>query len=296
MDLSKFKDTEQQYTELKKKLNAGAITPDEMKKELKKMMVMDDDGNYWMIGGKSGKWYIYNGTDWKEGEPFKEEDAPADPEPAETMAIAPDDAEYESISVTQPLTPTSTGDSVSPEPPAPAAAETIITPATGPNETPRTTPFTRSDPLLEEQAEQTVSCKLCRSQIPFYSAYCHVCGANQKETASAKVPQKGLTPGELVISSINMPSLIFFLGGLGLLVGVLLGAAFGIFKPLFPFFHEQLPRMLNDTRGGVAGGLVFAAVGGLGGFIAGAAWAAASTAMYNLLAYLFGGVRFHFKQ
>ncbi|MCP5103215.1 MAG: hypothetical protein GY950_07550, partial [bacterium] len=74
MDKTKFKETEEKYRELKEALNNGEISPEEMKKQLKKMMVLDDDGNYWMIGGKTEKWYIYNGTDWKEGNPFPKEE------------------------------------------------------------------------------------------------------------------------------------------------------------------------------------------------------------------------------
>jgi hypothetical protein len=295
MDQSKFKETEHKYAELKERLNHGELTPEEMKKELKKMMVLDENGNYWMIGGKTGKWYSYNGTDWKEGDPFTEESPAPGVDQAEqgdqgsrSPHAAHDD---EAISVTQPLSPAVT---VSTE------SETIPGKESEPVGTTDTVLLADNDTtgtLMEEKSERTVVCKICRTQIPYYSVYCHVCGANQKDLATAsKTVKKTTKPGEMVITSINIASLIFFLGGLGLLLGVLVGAAFGIIKDLFPFLQEQLPRMLNDTRGGVAGGLVFAAIGGIGGFIIAAAAAAFITSLYNLLSYLFGGIRFQVKQ
>ena len=74
MDHSKFKETENKYIELKSSLDAGTITSEDLKVKLKKMMIRDDDGNYWMIGSNTGKWYIYNGSDWKEKDPYDEVD------------------------------------------------------------------------------------------------------------------------------------------------------------------------------------------------------------------------------
>lgn len=295
MDQAKFKDTEHKYAELRERLNHGELTPDEMKKELKKMMVLDEKGNYWMIGGKTGKWYSYNGTDWKEGDPYQDAhpDIEAGVQTDNGYADIPNshDIHNNTIGTTQPLSPAVT---------VTAARESLSGNKKELAEADNTVLLTDRDTagtLVEEQPERTVVCKICRTQIPYYSVYCHVCGANQKEMAvSSRSVKKTSKPGEMVILSLNIASLIFFLGGLGLLVGVLVGAAFGIFKDLFPFFQEQLPRMLNDTRGGVAGGLVFAAIGGIGGFIISAVIAAFLTSLYNLLSYLFGGIRFQVKQ
>ena len=47
MDQAKFKEIEQKYIELKERLNYGALSPDDVKEELKKMMVLDEEGKYW---------------------------------------------------------------------------------------------------------------------------------------------------------------------------------------------------------------------------------------------------------
>lgn len=329
MDYTKFKETEQKYKALKERVARGELSPDDMKRDLKKMMVLDGGGNYWMIGGKTGRWYIYNGADWKEDNPYKAEDAegvmvldepmvqaaPREARPSPqgngfrpgptllekpgTGAAAPLRAEP-TLRETRPLA----------EPPAAKEkpvfnfgrnneAATELRPARGEERF-----GDGGDGSLENAGEEGQDdgdnvCKNCKAQIPVYSHYCHICGANQRvmESPMAMMAAKGhLVRNELVVTAIKMPSLIFFLGGLGLIIGVLLGAAFGIFKPMWPDAPFDIPLILNDTRGGVAGGLVFAIIGGLGGFLLAALAAAAVSAIYNLLAFIFGGIRFQIKQ
>ncbi|MCP5102325.1 MAG: hypothetical protein GY950_03050, partial [bacterium] len=155
----------------------------------------------------------------------------------------------------------------------------------------------RADTLLEEKPARQTICKVCKAKVSFYAVYCQVCGANQKELAasSKKVTKARARETELLITSIKTTSLIFFLGGLGLIVGVLLGAAFGVFKILLPELQPLLPEMLADTRGGLAGGLIFAAIGGITGFIFSAAAAAVIGSVYNMVAFIFGGIRFKTK-
>jgi hypothetical protein len=283
MEQTKFKETEEKYRELKERLNNGEITPEEMKKELKKMMVLDETGNYWMIGGKTGKWYVYNGTDWKEGNPFEQE------EPGTAVST-------EKVAAADNHTGAPTGEADTSEEPVvetagPAAVEAPQAPAPGEMGIPAIDTFDR------DKTDRHTICKVCKSKISLYSIYCSVCGANQKElaTSTKKAKARG-RENELLITSVKITSLIFFLGGLGLIAGVLLGAAFGVFNSLFPTLQPNLPEMLADTRGGLAGGLIFAAVGGIVGFIISAVTAAALSGIYNAIAYIFGGIRFKARQ
>ncbi len=60
-----------------------------MKSELKKMMIHDENGRYWMIGSKTGGWYVYDGSTWNAADPFAHEEAPLvlQPEMARTEKI-----------------------------------------------------------------------------------------------------------------------------------------------------------------------------------------------------------------
>ena len=88
--------------------------------------------------------------------------------------------------------------------------------------------------------------------------------------------------------------MIFFFGGLGLIVGVLCGATFGIFNILGDFIY-QFPIMLQETRGKIQGGLIFAAMGGISGFIFFAFISIIMTGIYNFISFFFGGLRFKTK-
>lgn len=372
MDYAKFKDTEKKYDLLKEQSRRGEITPDDMKAELKKMMVLDDSGNYWMIGGKTGNWYIYNGTDWKEEDPYKdmpvqeeeepltllddsagqagleaagEEEQPMewDPQFQQDQQDQQDPAQQWNQQEEEPVLQEpaqqdfAQQEPLQQEPFADADADPFQQVQSHRQEAPLmqeaeqadvTVELERGEPISDsalddysldeakpveqqeisfETAESTDTdeesphlCPNCKSRIPIYSHYCAVCGANQRtlDVPDEEMPKKKKKPGEkseLVITAIKMPSLVFFLGGLGLIAGVLFGAAFGVFKPLLSGMELPLPAMLADTRGGLAGGLLFAGIGGIGGFLSFAVSGAVLCSIYNLLAYIFGGIRLQIR-
>lgn len=245
MNINKFKDIEEKYQELKLKLSTGEINSEELKKELKKMIILDQDGKYWMIGSKSGKWYVYNGTEWNESNPYEED-------LFKTQPVIKDESE----------------------------------------ETEREIP----DEFKEEKKEESdfVICKNCKSKITPHSIYCQICGLNQKETEKETGLREAGRESDLLIKSIKITSFVFFLGGLGLVIGVLLGATFGIFN-IWDGFLKQFPVMLQETRGKIQGGLIFAALGGISGFIIFSLISLAAGYIYNAISYFFGGIRIKIK-
>lgn len=156
-------------------------------------------------------------------------------------------------------------------------------------------------PAAQVGGADLVNCVICQSRIPPISVYCSFCGANQKEldpkkARKARKKQAGAAiENELVLKSINIMSFLFFLGGLGLVAGVILGAVFGVVMDFLYEFHADLPLVLQEARGGGIGGLIFAAIGGIGGFIAMAFLSLVLSAVYNLISFVFGGVRFKIK-
>ena len=289
MDFSKFKETEQQYRELKEKLGSGEINPEYMKKELKKMMVLDENGNYWMIGGKTGKWYIYNGTEWKENSPFQEnpKSTALYTEPVKetsldttTRKAGEEEVEVED-SEDQKKYEHEYGYEGEDEDEEPFSLNVTTGPLDLKTENPpiddeRLERVENAGRRVERRVENVESlesvgmdmpddeqdttdhftiCKICKAKISIYSIYCPVCGANRKEAAapSRKIDRAVVKENELLLASVKIASLIFFMGGLGLIVGVFCGAAFGVFKTLIPEFQPLLPDMLSETRGGWPG-------------------------------------------
>lgn len=499
MDEKKFRETEAKYKELKEKHAKGEISTEEIKAELKQLMVQDETGTYWMLGGKSGKWYRHDGAQWQETDPYeiiktmkeveeapKEEEAPMEEEvpmelgvsakisqeQAEEQQVEQEEAQeeeeeknpFESAEVdaadagglSYPGFATETagtaegaeevesaegaatiaiGDTTvtADVSPSPFAAETPVTPdaeespdttvaadipsspyAAEPGETPGPTdaadisvgsmgtesaeappspdkasidaggvedstygsydtmgtyeidtteaeaadeeiliergkiedeapPTEMESPgadsadatrivdtqkfgytsSAEEEAELLVtreaaapgvsvtpevpaapavesqdyiSCGVCKSRIPPFAIYCTFCGAHQKTLKKPASVKSLKEESELLVKSIKITPFLFFLGGLGLILGLILGATFGVVKDFFPGLSSQLPMILSETRGGVAGGLIFACIGGFGGFFLSAILSTILAGVYNLVASIFGGIRFKVKR
>jgi hypothetical protein len=126
-----------------------------------------------------------------------------------------------------------------------------------------------------------------------HDAYCRFCGASPK--AGAAKPERRLAGDEIQIRAVRVLSLVIFLGGLGLVLGVVFGASFGIFNILGDLIY-QFPMMLQEMRGKFLGGLFFGALGGIAGFISFALTAVLLALFFNALSFVFGGPRFRIRQ
>ncbi|TKJ28084.1 MAG: hypothetical protein CEE40_12465, partial [Chloroflexi bacterium B3_Chlor] len=66
-----FREVEKRFKELKSKLDTGEIDERYFEAELRKLQVLDQQGQYWMIGAQSGLWYYYDGTQWIQANPLE---------------------------------------------------------------------------------------------------------------------------------------------------------------------------------------------------------------------------------
>jgi penicillin-binding protein 1C len=65
----KYSDVESEVQILRRKYRVGNMTADELRAALRKLMVLDDTGNWWMIGMESDRWYKYDGRNWVQADP-----------------------------------------------------------------------------------------------------------------------------------------------------------------------------------------------------------------------------------
>lgn len=254
MDTKKFRDLEGLYKDLKERQEAGEVSAEEMKAELKKMMIRDEDNRYWMLGGKTGSWYVYDGSAWTPGDPYPAQESPAVP----TV--------------------------VHPEPPAAHKKES--TPFVGEVKG-RSEHVFAAEKEVEDKPEML--CRFCHSRLEEHDSYCKFCGGSQK--GPDKPAPRQFTGDEIQFRAVRLVSLAIFLGGLGLVLGVVLGASFGIFK-IFGDLIYQFPVMLQEMRGKLLGGLFFGALGGIAGFIAFALVGLVLGLFFNALCFVFTGPRF----
>lgn len=59
-----FQEAESKYYELKGRLDAGALTPDQFAEEVAKLRIQDNQGEYWTVDAATGGWLRYDGSKW----------------------------------------------------------------------------------------------------------------------------------------------------------------------------------------------------------------------------------------
>lgn len=64
-----FQDLQRRYDELREQFDAGTIDEAEFRDELGALQLKDEQGRYWTIGARSGKWFRYDGRKWVEETP-----------------------------------------------------------------------------------------------------------------------------------------------------------------------------------------------------------------------------------
>lgn len=64
VDAQRFEQVEQQVKALRGRYQAGEISREQLQNELRSLMILDDQGRWWMLGLESNRWYYYDGQSW----------------------------------------------------------------------------------------------------------------------------------------------------------------------------------------------------------------------------------------
>ncbi len=140
----------------------------------------------------------------------------------------------------------------------------------------------------EKNLKRTIfTCPRCGKALPEGSETCPYCGFTFEE-------EKEKVEEEIVVrvGSIKTFSFALFFGGVGLVLGIVLGALIGVLDS-FPFF-EILPQTVSQTRGHFMGALLFGVGGAVFGFLS--FWFAGIIVSFftNIILFLFGGPKIKF--
>jgi hypothetical protein len=68
-----FGETEAAFLALRRKFRSNEISRREFIDQLKTLRLRDAQGRFWMIGAQSGKWYFFDGREWVQSSPPREE-------------------------------------------------------------------------------------------------------------------------------------------------------------------------------------------------------------------------------
>jgi membrane peptidoglycan carboxypeptidase len=91
-----YEQVERKVQGLRERYNAGYLTREQLQAELRSLMILGEDGHWWMLGLESNRWYSYDGRDWKEGtppgyrEPVRGSAVPTETGMQEVVTPAPD--------------------------------------------------------------------------------------------------------------------------------------------------------------------------------------------------------------
>jgi len=72
-----FREVEETFALLRDKFNDRKISEREYVDSLKQLRIKDEEGRFWMIGARSGKWYASDGGEWVEAKPPSQRDKKA---------------------------------------------------------------------------------------------------------------------------------------------------------------------------------------------------------------------------
>jgi hypothetical protein len=206
----RIKEVEKAFVKLKGKFRRGKISRQKFVDGLKKLRFMDNEGRFWMIGARSGKWYFFEGKDWVESDPTS---------------------------------------------------------------------------IMEAKA----ACRYCgfsNRKLP----------APRKEKGEEKRKEKYISSFEdkeranFVLRRLSPFSFFLFLGAVGLLLGIFIGAFIGATN-YFSGIVKLLPSFIQENKGNLLGGIIYAGLGGVLGFMVFGLLGFFNALFVNVVSSFVGGIK-----
>ena len=256
MDKS-FRDIEREFTQLSHKFQQKVISEQEYKDQLRKLRLEDTDGRCWTIGARSGKWYVFDGKEWKEATP------PSIQEGKAICIYCGYENDLESMYCTY------CGGNMDEEKPIHACPQ--------------------CGTILDEAGQE---CPQCAGKKKTFSSTKEFQG---KETRAEEYLSGEARAPNFILRSVSPVSLLLLLGFFGLFSGLIFGVFVGT-SPFFSELVSLFPLFLQDLQGKLLGGVVFGLLGGVFGFAALGACGFLLALIINGILLFFGGLKIHLGQ
>jgi hypothetical protein len=136
-------------------------------------------------------------------------------------------------------------------------------------------------------------CPLCGSSLDPDTGACPTCPASTAPEpggpAGAALSRAGAGE-DYIVRSIHPLSYLLFWGGMGIVAGVLLGLLAGA-TSFIPGISAALPAFFKDMQGQLLGGMIYAGLGGVAGFVLFGAAGFLLALLANAILSFTGGVR-----
>ncbi len=281
----RFIKVEQEFILLRKDYQQEKITEREFKDRLKELRLTDKNGRCWTIGAKTGRWYFYDGKDWVESNP---------PTLQQGRAICiycgfENDIRSEACDYCG-------GNMGSGGFTCPDCGCDLISPS---QECPDCAARERSPKALEQAGASDIP---DLTEEPGTTGDTFDTSDLGKDAIFHQFEDTGPIPQESepdfpddggpnrVLRSVNLVSLMLFMGVFGTLLGIVLGVFVGI-SSFFMGIVRSLPPGFQSMHGTLFGGVVYGLLGGVFGFIGLGAYGFLSALLTNLVLSFFGGIK-----
>jgi len=254
---NQFKEVEESFEQIKRKFRLGEISRREFIDKMKELRLKDDEGRFWMIGAQSRKWYYFDGKNWIRSDPPAAEEKPEvedEPEVEEEPEIEEEKVNCKHCGFSNRVD-----------------AETCEN---------------CGKSLVEEEKN---ICPKCGYELDSSSQDCPRCSREFEEIMEEEVKGKRREE-QFIFHSVRPFSFIMFLGIIGFFIGVVLGAFAGA-SEYFSDIVSKMPGFLQEFRGKLFGGIIFAALGGVAGFILFGILGFFEALFINVVSFLVGGIK-----
>lgn len=258
-----FKNAEKEFQQLREEFNRKRLSEPDFKMKLKELRLQDQDGKFWTIGARTGKWYYFDGDDWIEAKP---------PSLQDKRAICvhcgfENDLENETCAYCGESLKVRDEEEGEEEFSCPNCGRSLDKYA-----------FFCPDCEKKEEGEEEGE----KTWEPV--------GEFDIELTEEEEPEKD----EQVLHSVQPFSLALFFGSLGLLVGIVMGAFAGS-TDFLPRVISVLPSFLSELHGSLIGGLFYGLFGGLFGFIVIGVVGFLIAVLFNVIFSFIGGIKLYIE-
>lgn len=240
----RFKEVEEAFGHLKRDFRLGRISRQEFIDRLERLRLKDEEGRFWMIGVRSGKWYYFDGKEWVQSEP---------PSVKDEKAICRY-CGFENRLETERCTRCGRSLGVRRD-------------------------FYRSDRKQGEYSQE----------FPLRSKE----EKGWEERSEEAFEEE--TGANFIFRSLSPLSFLIFLGTIGFLAGIIIGAFAGATN-YFSGIVKFVPSFIQESKGNLLGGLIFAGLGGVFGFMVFGLFGFLNALLINVISSFVGGIKINIEK
>lgn len=142
----------------------------------------------------------------------------------------------------------------------------------------------------EDLIEKEAFCPDCGRKLEEPGLPCPDCQKVEYPVESLEPPEEDVEPAQAVFRGVNPVSFLYFMAALGIFLGIIVGALSGT-TGLFWAVIERMPSFLREIHGTIVGGVLYAGLGGVAGFVVLGIFGYLFALLINFISSFVGGIK-----